>query len=36
MMRVADFVENCLAYEQYAFDWDELKTVIPKTDIAEG
>ncbi|MFD2037466.1 type IV toxin-antitoxin system AbiEi family antitoxin [Belliella marina] len=34
MMRVADFVENCLAYEQYAFSWDELKVKIPKTDVA--
>lgn len=34
MMRVADFAENCLAYEQYAFTWDELKAAIPKTDIA--
>ncbi|MGY6543234.1 type IV toxin-antitoxin system AbiEi family antitoxin domain-containing protein [Arthrospiribacter ruber] len=34
MMRVADFVENCLAYEQYAFSWDEVKVKIPKTDVA--
>ncbi|MCC5918873.1 MAG: type IV toxin-antitoxin system AbiEi family antitoxin [Cryomorphaceae bacterium] len=33
-MRIVDFVENCLTYEQYAFTWDELKATIPKTDIA--
>uniref|UniRef100_UPI004047618D type IV toxin-antitoxin system AbiEi family antitoxin domain-containing protein n=1 Tax=Roseivirga sp. TaxID=1964215 RepID=UPI004047618D len=34
MQSVADFVGKCLAYEQYAFSWDELKLEVPKTDIA--
>lgn len=34
MQSVADFVGKCLAYEQYAFFWDELKGEVPKTDIA--
>ena len=34
MQSVSDFVSKCLAYEQYAFSWDELKADISKTDIA--
>ncbi len=34
MQSVADFVGKCLAYEQYAFSWDELKEEVPKTDVA--
>lgn len=34
MQNVADFVSQCLAYEQYAFSWGELKAEVPKSDIA--
>jgi predicted transcriptional regulator of viral defense system len=34
MHSVADFVSKCLAYEQYAFSWNELKIEVSKTDIA--
>lgn len=34
MRNVTDFVNQCLAYEQYAFSWEELKAEIPKSDIA--
>lgn len=25
MTKVSDYINQCLAYEQYAFTWDELK-----------
>ena len=31
---VAEFVNQCLSYEQYAFSWVEVKENVPKTDIA--
>ena len=31
MKRVSDYIDQCLAYEQYAFTWDELKSEIPKS-----
>jgi predicted transcriptional regulator of viral defense system len=34
MQGVADYVNECLSYEQYAFSWDELKLEVPKSDIA--
>ena len=34
MKSVSEFVNNCLAYEQYAFSWNELKAQVHKTDVA--
>jgi len=34
MKSVADFVEQCLAYEQYAFTRDELTAAVAKSDTA--
>ncbi|MGS2764036.1 type IV toxin-antitoxin system AbiEi family antitoxin domain-containing protein [Sinomicrobium sp. M5D2P9] len=34
MQSVAEFVDKCLAYEQYAFSWRELKSEVNKTDTA--
>jgi len=34
MLSVADFVNKCLAYEQYAFSWNELIEEVSKTDVA--
>jgi len=31
---VSAFVAQCLAYEQYAFSWQELKAKVPKSDLA--
>ncbi len=34
MKGVADYIDKCLTYEQYAFSWDELKSEVSKTDVA--
>ncbi|WMN11723.1 type IV toxin-antitoxin system AbiEi family antitoxin [Marivirga salinae] len=34
MKKIYDYIDQCLAYEQYAFTWDELKTQLNKSDSA--
>lgn len=34
MKSVSEFIDKCLAYEQYAFSWDELNTEVSKSETA--
>ena len=34
MNSVSNYIDNCLAYEQYAFSWDELKATVLKSETA--